>query len=105
MVGSAGYIGMDVHRAARIAAAGYGGQVLLSQTTRDLVYQDLPAGATLRDLGAHKLKDIRHAQQIFQLDIEGLPCEFPPIKTLATEEEAPAPGQPPFKGLQYFDEA
>src|SRR5512135_3259826 len=51
-----GYVGMDVHRAARIAAAGHGGQVLLSQTTRDLVFQDLPRGTFLRDLGQHKLK-------------------------------------------------
>jgi len=98
------YIGMDVHRAARIAAAGYGGQALLSQTTRDLVYQDLPKGTNLRDLGAHKLKDIRFPQQIYQLEIEGLVSEFPPIKTLSTEEEQPTPGEPPYKGLQYFDE-
>ncbi len=98
------YIGMDVHRAARIAAAGYGGQALLSQTTRDLVYQDLPKGTSLRDLGAHKLKDIRFPQQIYQLEIEGLVSEFPPIKTLSTEEEPPTPGEPPYKGLQYFDE-
>jgi class 3 adenylate cyclase len=50
ILGKTGYVGMDVHRAARIAAAGYGGQVLLSQTTRDLVYQDLPSGAGLREL-------------------------------------------------------
>ncbi len=98
------YIGMDVHRAARIAAAGYGGQALLSQTTRDLVYQDLPKGTSLRDLGAHKLKDIRFPQQIYQLEIEGLVSEFPPLKTLSTEEEPPTPGEPPYKGLQYFDE-
>ncbi len=82
------YIGMDVHRAARIASAGYGGQVLLSQTTRDLVYQDLPEGVSLRDLGLHALKDIRYPQQIYQLVIESLPNEFPPLKTLPVEAEA-----------------
>jgi class 3 adenylate cyclase len=76
-----GYVGMDVHLAARIGAAGHGGQVLLSQTTRGLVYQDLPGGVSVRDLGAHKLKDIRHPQQIYQIDIEGLAGEFPPLKT------------------------
>ena len=67
-----GYVGMDIHRAARIAAAGHGGQVLLSQTTHDLVYQDLPKGISLQDLGSYKLKDIRFPQQIFQLNIENL---------------------------------
>ncbi|TMB78696.1 MAG: adenylate/guanylate cyclase domain-containing protein, partial [Chloroflexi bacterium] len=53
-----GYVGLDVHRAARIMSAGHGGQVLLSQTTRDLVEHDLPDGVSLRDLGAHRLKDL-----------------------------------------------
>jgi WD40 repeat protein/class 3 adenylate cyclase len=104
IVGRTGYVGMDVNRAARIAAAGHGGQVLLSQTTRDLVYQDLPRGLALRLLGEHKLKDIRFPQPIFQLDIEGLPADFPPLKTAGSETPA-TPGEPPFKGLQYFGEA
>ncbi len=77
-----GYVGLDVHRAARIMSAGHGGQVLLSQTTRDLVEHDLPAGVSLRDLGAHRLKDIQHPSQLFQLVISGLPADFPPLKTL-----------------------
>ena len=100
-----GYVGMDIHRAARIAAAGHGGQVLVSQTTHDLTYQDLPKGISLRDLGSYKLKDIRYPQQIFQLDIDNLPSEFPALKTLSAEEEPPTPGEPPYKGLIYFDEA
>ena len=104
IVTGTGYVGMDVHRAARIAYAGYGGQVLLSQTTRDLVYQDLPTGLSLRDLGDYKLKDIRHSQKIYQLDMEGLPSQFPTLKTLSAEEDPPVPGEPPYKGLQYFDE-
>jgi len=67
-----GYVGMDVHRAARVAAAGHGGQVLLSQATRDLV------DAAVRDLGDHRLKDLSAPERIFQLG-NG---EFPRLKTL-----------------------
>jgi predicted ATPase len=67
-----GYVGLDVHRAARIAAAGHGGQVLLSAATRDL------AGADVRDLGEHRLKDLSAPERIYQLG-DG---EFPPLKTL-----------------------
>jgi class 3 adenylate cyclase len=82
------YIGMDVHRAARIAAAGHGGQILLSQTTRDLIYQDLPDGISLKNLGMHSLKDIRYPQPIFQLIITGLPAEFPPLNTMAPQADS-----------------
>jgi len=53
------YVGADVHRAARVAAAGNGGQVLVSETTSSLVADELPAGVTLRGLGEHRLKDLR----------------------------------------------
>jgi class 3 adenylate cyclase/tetratricopeptide (TPR) repeat protein len=76
------YVGLDVHRAARIMAAGHGGQVLLSQTTHDLVEHALPDGVTLRDLGAHQLKDLQHREQLWQLVMPGLPADFPPLKTL-----------------------
>jgi len=69
-----GYAGMDVHRAARIAAVGHGGQVLVSQTSRDL----LDGHLELRDLGAHRLKDLTKAQRIYQLG-DG---DFPPLKSL-----------------------
>ena len=81
---SGGYVGLDVHHAARIMGAGHGGQVLLSQTTRDLVEHDLPNGVGLRDLGAHRLKDLQHPSHLFQLVISGLPADFPPLKTLDT---------------------
>ena len=68
------YVGMDVHRAARIAACGHGGQVVLSETTRRLLAHDLP----VRDLGEHRLKDMVGAQRLFQLG-DG---DFPPLKTL-----------------------
>jgi WD40 repeat protein/class 3 adenylate cyclase len=104
LVARTGYVGLDVNRAARIAAAGHGGQVLLSQTTRDLVYQDLPPGTALRHLGEHQLKDIRFPQPIFQLDLDGLPVEFPALKTLGAEPP-PTAGSAPYQGLQFFTEA
>ena len=78
------YLGLDVHRAARVAAAGHGGQVLISETTRALVDHALPAGLTLKDLGMHRLKDLARPERIFQLSIDGLPADFPPLKTLDT---------------------
>ncbi len=84
-----GYVGLDVHRAARIMSAGHGGQVLLSQTTRDLVEHDLPAGVSLRDLGAHRLKDLLLPSHLFDLVISGLPADFPPLRTLDTHHHLP----------------
>jgi WD40 repeat protein/DNA-binding SARP family transcriptional activator len=104
LIASTGYVGMDVHRAARIGDVGHGGQVLLSQTTRDLIIQDLPRGLSIRDLGEHRLKDMKYPAPIYQLVIDGLPVGFPALKTKFTGLEAPTPGEPPFKGLQYFDE-
>ena len=75
------YVGADVHRAARVAAAGNGGQVLLSETTSSLVGDDLPVGVTLLGLGEHRLKDLR-PERICQLVIDGLQTEFPPIRSL-----------------------
>src|SRR5262249_3642620 len=77
-----GYAGLDVHLAARICSAGHGGQVLLSQTTRDLVAHTLPDGVDFRDLGARQLKGLPRISQLFQLVIPGLPADFPPLKTL-----------------------
>jgi class 3 adenylate cyclase len=79
---SEGYVGLDVHRAARIMSAGHGGQVLLSRTTCDLVEHALPEGVSLRDVGVHRLKDLQQPGQLFQLVIAGLPAGFPPLKTL-----------------------
>ena len=75
--GGAGYVGLDVHRAARICAAAHGGQVLLSQTTHDLVPE-----ATVRDLGEHRLRDLTNPQRLFQLQGEGLAASFAPLRTL-----------------------
>jgi predicted ATPase/class 3 adenylate cyclase len=76
-----GYVGLDMHRAARVAAAAHGAQVLLSQTTRDLLAETLE-GLTFRDLGDHRLKDLTGPQRLHQLCIEGLSTDFPPPRTL-----------------------
>jgi YVTN family beta-propeller protein len=80
-VGGERYVGMGVHRGARIAAAGHGGQVLLSNTTRELVEDELPDDVRVRDLGEHELKDLKRPEHLFQLEIDGLPSEFPPLRT------------------------
>ncbi|HZU00201.1 MAG TPA: tetratricopeptide repeat protein [Ktedonobacteraceae bacterium] len=77
-----GYVGLDVHLAARIMSAGHGGQVLLSQTASDIVKHDLPDGVSLLNMGKHHLKDLHQPIRIFQLVISGLSCNFPPLKTL-----------------------
>jgi len=88
LVTEEGYVGIDVHRAARIAAVGHGGQVLVSQSTRELVSEDL------HDLGEHRLKDLTAPERIYQLG-EG---EFPPLKSL---NQSNLPEQPtPFVGRE-----
>ena len=77
-----GYIGIDVHRAARICAVGYGGQVLLSASTQTIVDQDLPPGISLRFLGEHRLKDLQRPEHIYQIVFEDLPSDFPLLKSL-----------------------
>jgi predicted ATPase/class 3 adenylate cyclase len=72
-----GYVGLDVHLAARVMAAGHGGQVLVSEATRSLL-----GTVHLRDLGEHVLKDLAGPQRLYQLEIDGLPGEFPPLNTL-----------------------
>src|SRR5262245_28746027 len=81
-VGAEGYVGLDVHRAARIAAAGHGGQVLMSETTLALTQHDLPPGTAARDLGSHRLKDLAKPERIAELVIDGLPGDHPPLRTV-----------------------
>jgi predicted ATPase/class 3 adenylate cyclase len=76
------YVGLDVHRVARITNAGHGGQVLLSAPTRMLAEGSLPEGTGLRDMGEHRLKDLSRPEQLSMLVIEGLPSVFPPLRTL-----------------------
>ena len=79
---AAGPVGLDVHRAARIAAVAHGGQILLSETAAALVRDFLPDGTTLTDLCLHRLKDLGRPERIFQLTAPGLPAEFPPLRSL-----------------------
>jgi predicted ATPase/class 3 adenylate cyclase/DNA-binding CsgD family transcriptional regulator len=76
------YVGLDVHRAARIAAAAHGGQVVVSEATRQLVASRLPAEVSVRDLGWYWLKDLEGPERIYQLVAPGLAEEFPPLKSL-----------------------
>jgi len=78
-VGDEGYLGLDVVRAARICSAGHGGQILLSETTRALLGNELPDGVAIVDLGQQNLKDVQH-ERIFQLALDG-DRTFPPLKT------------------------
>jgi class 3 adenylate cyclase len=80
-VGEEGYVGLDVHRAARICSAAHGGQVLMSETTRALVGSALREGLAVKDLGAQKLKDLEEPEHIYQLLVEGLDEEFPAPRT------------------------
>jgi len=80
--GGDNYIGLDVHRAARIANAGHGGQILLSATTRSLVETHMGEELSLRDLGEHRLKDLEFPERLFQLSIQGLQSEFPKLRSL-----------------------
>jgi predicted ATPase/class 3 adenylate cyclase len=82
VLGGDDYAGIDVHRAARIADAAHGGQVLLSDATRGLVQHALGAGASLRDLGMHRLRGIDEPERLHQLVVEGLPSDFPVPRTL-----------------------
>jgi class 3 adenylate cyclase/ABC-type branched-subunit amino acid transport system substrate-binding protein len=85
-LGSERYVGFGVHRAARISSAGHGGQILVSNATRELIEDELPEAVSLLDLGQHRLKDIDRPEQLFQLVVEGLPAQFPPLKTIPVRE-------------------
>src|SRR3954467_13850410 len=79
-VGDEGYLGLDVVRAARISAAGHGGQILISETTRALLGNQLPDGVAVHDLGQQHLKDVQH-EHIYELSIDGRSLAGRPLKT------------------------
>jgi class 3 adenylate cyclase len=79
-VGEEGYLGLDVVRAARISAAGHGGQILISETTRALLGNQLPEGVAVHDLGQQHLKDVQH-EHIYELTIDGRSLAGKPLKT------------------------
>ena len=76
------YVGLDVHRAARISSVGYGGQILLSQATRVLIENDPPDGVTVHDLGPHRLKDLQRPEHLFEVVHPDLPSDFPVLRSL-----------------------
>ena len=87
-VGDERYVGLGVHRAARIGAVAHGGQVLLSSPTRELV-EDEVDGVAVRELGTYKLKDIDRPERLFQLDIDGLQTDFPPLSAEKVAQARP----------------
>jgi len=87
-VGDERYVGLGVHRAARIGAVAHGGQVLLSSATRELV-EDEKEGVSVRELGSYRLKDIDRPERLFQLDIAGLRSDFPPLRAEKVVEPRP----------------
>ncbi|MGH7451195.1 MAG: ATP-binding protein, partial [bacterium] len=100
-----GYVGVDVHRAARLCSAGYGGQILISETTRQLVADNLPEGVTLRDLGEHRLKDLQQAEHIYQIIVPDLPSDFPSLKTLNSRPNNLPGHMTPLVGREHEIEA
>jgi len=94
MVSRDGYAGLDVHRAARLCAAAHGGQVLVSQTTRDLAIDALPGDVTFIDLGTHLLKDLPQPERLVQLVSPGLATEFAAPRALGAPSSLPANRQP-----------
>jgi class 3 adenylate cyclase len=91
-VGEEGYLGLDVVRAARICSAGHGGQILMSETTRALLGNDVPDGASVLDLGQQNLRDVQH-ERIFQLSLGEAGASFPPLKTQPHEDSPDALAQ------------
>ncbi len=79
----AGLVGMDIHRAARIAAAGHGGQVLATQAAYDVAAGRAPAGTSWTELGEHRFKDLSEPHRVYQLGVAGMPGDFPPIRSLS----------------------
>jgi class 3 adenylate cyclase len=79
---AAGLVGLGIHRAARIAAVGHGGQILLSAATAALLGDSMPTDAWLKDLGLHRLKDLERPERIFQLEADRLPTRFPALRSL-----------------------
>jgi class 3 adenylate cyclase len=85
-----GYVGVGVHRAARICTIAHGGQVLLSRSTAGIVDDGEIPGGSVRDLGEHPLKDLDRPERVFELAVEGLPAGFPPLRTL--DQQTPLAG-------------
>lgn len=100
VLGGSDYVGIDVHRAARIGAAGHGGQIVISELVARLVGHALAPGITLEDLGTHRLKDMEGDDRLFQVTVDGLQTSFPPIRTLTTLKGNLPPAQSTFIGRE-----
>ncbi len=87
------YVGLAVHHAARIAAAASGGQVLMSDAVAALIGDELPSSLALRSVGEHRLKDFPQPAPLYQLDIAGLPTDFPPLRTSDQDSTVPSGGR------------
>lgn len=79
--GADDYVGIDVNRAARVAAAAHGGQILISDSTRALSERTLAETVTMRDLGSHRLKGLQDSERLFEVVVEGLAVDYPPPRT------------------------
>jgi predicted ATPase/class 3 adenylate cyclase len=99
------FVGLTLHEVARLMSAGHGGQVLVSNITRQLIGQGLPAGVTLRDLGEHRLKDLSMPERLFQVVAEGLRADFPPLRTLSARPNNLPVQVTSFVGRAELDEA
>ncbi|HSS68488.1 MAG TPA: adenylate/guanylate cyclase domain-containing protein [Nocardioidaceae bacterium] len=88
------YVGLDVHRAARIAAAAHGGQVIVSSSTAALVGPKPSVSIRLDDLGAHRLKDFPMPERLYQLTVDGLERDFPGLRTLGAASRLPSSATP-----------
>ena len=84
IAGGDGYVGLDIHRAARITSAAHGGQILMSEASRAATARDLPPGVGVRDLGQHDLRGLAEPERIHQLMIDGLGSDFPPLRSSTT---------------------
>ena len=98
-----GFVGIDVHRAARVSAAAHGGQVLVTEATT-LAAGELPDKVETRSLGIFRFKGLDEPLTVLQLSAPGLAIDFPPIRTSAPEDEPPSAGNSPYKGLLRFEE-
>lgn len=89
LLGGANYVGVDVHRASRISSTAHGGQVVVSQATAELVSGSLDEGLKLVELGYFRLKDLPEPESIYQLLVDGLPSDFPPLRAGGTLSRLP----------------
>ena len=100
-IGDEGYVGMDIHQAARLGAAAHGGQTLISASASDVIGADLPADARLRDLGTYELRGIPGRHEIQELVVPDLRAEFPPLR-LAEPDTTGVTGGSHMKGHEEW---